>query len=202
MAGIRNQTPVGYVTVFGLVALLAGCTNNGLPLSADQVPLEGFVPSYVQEVSNDAALATCPPYEDRQTERSDPSNDDLVAGPLRYQGLAGGYDLYQGLPATVDSDGIAYYKIGVELEPESEATVAIGGSAREYASILVENGRPEGYAEVTYRSCSDTAPDTVTWWVGGFLLRGRDSACVPLEITVAGEETKTFNIGFPTGACD
>ena len=69
-------------------------------------------------------------------------------------------------------------------------TVAIGEAALAYAGIKTERGPAVGYSSVTYTSCAasttSSGPGGV-WWVGGFTLVGRSSACVPLEVQVQGE---------------
>jgi len=99
-------------------------------------------------------------------------------------------------------DGQTFYKVGVQLEAGAEATASIGEAARDYAGIIVENGRGGGYSRITYRSCATLPSDTVNWWVGGFVLHGRDSACVPLEVSVSGESARRVDLALPVGACD
>jgi len=133
---------------------------------------------------------------------AEPASDDLTFGPLSYPGLAHGYPTIDGKPAGVEPDGLAYYKIGAQLSADAEATVSIGADARDYVGILTEGGRDGGYSLVTYQSCAAFPADTVNWWVGGFLLHGRDSACVPLDITIPGEKIEHVNLAMPVDACD
>lgn len=129
------------------------------------------------------------------------TDDDLVFGSLSYDGLAHGYPTFDGWPVGIGPDGDAFYKIGADLTAEAEVTVSIGAAARDYAGILVESGRDGGYSQVTYRSCAELPADTVNWWVGGFLLHGRDTACVPIEVRSPGQEPERVDLALPVGAC-
>jgi hypothetical protein len=43
----------------------------------------------------------------------------------------------------------------------------------------------------------------MNWWVGGFVLTGRESGCIPLEITTSnGSEIERVDLALPSGACD
>lgn len=130
------------------------------------------------------------------------AKNDLTFGPLSYPGLARGYPTIDGKPADVGPDGLAYYKIGTYLDAGAEATVSVDAEARDYAGIRTEGGRVGGYSQVTYQSCTKLPADTVNWWVGGFLLRDRDSACMPLDVTIPGEKVEHVDLAFPVGACN
>lgn len=69
---------------------------------------------------------------------------------------------------------------------------------------------------MTYTACANDAEaesrglgtageatgSTRGFWVGGFLLRDRDSACLPLEITVGDDPTvHRVDLALPVGAC-
>ncbi|PII84742.1 hypothetical protein BMH32_13250 [Leucobacter sp. OLJS4] len=136
---------------------------------------------------------------------------DLIIGPLSYGAAAEGIRTADGRPAAPGPDGIAFYKIGTRLALGASATVAIGDPARAYAGIRTEQGSDGGYSSVSYEACApgdpritgDDAPAPVgVWWVGGFLLRDRDSACLPLEITVGDDPTvHRVDLALPAGAC-
>ncbi len=136
---------------------------------------------------------------------------DLIVGPLSYGAAAEGIRTADGRPAAPGPDGITFYKIGTRLALGASATVAIGDPARAYAGIRTEQGSDGGYSSVSYAACAsgdprvtgDDAPAPVgVWWVGGFLLSGRDSACLPLEITVDGDPTvHRIDLALPAGAC-
>ncbi|MEO5316309.1 hypothetical protein PV772_19690 [Pseudarthrobacter sp. CC12] len=113
-----------------------------------------------------------------------PAND-LIIGPLVYPGLADGYN--HGSVPYIDADGIAHFKQGTELPADTRVTVSIGASARTWAGILTEAGPASGYSSVTYQGCSSAAQPGRVFWVGGFTLGGKTTACVPLEVLVAGE---------------
>lgn len=136
---------------------------------------------------------------------------DLIIGPLSYGAAAEGIRTADGRPAAPGPDGIVFYKIGTRLALGASATVAIGDPARAYAGIRTEQGSHGGYSSVSYAACApgdpritgDDAPAPVgVWWVGGFLLSGRDSACLPLEITVGDDPTvHRVDLALPAGAC-
>jgi hypothetical protein len=126
---------------------------------------------------------------------------DLLIGPLDYPGLGNGYPI-DGYPPP-DRHGIRFYKVGAQLPAGQTVTVTIGASARAYAGILTERGRSAGYTAVTYRSCAPSRQVGMVFWVGGFVLAGRRSACIPLRVRTAGESTvRTASIAIPVGACD
>ena len=103
-----------------------------------------------------------------------------------------------------DADGRSFYQIGARVTAAGTAvTVRIGDEAREYASIVTERGRTGGYSAVTFSSCGDLPAHSVNWWVGGFVLSGRTSGCIPLEFTASdGSEIGRFDLALPSGACD
>ncbi len=105
-----------------------------------------------------------------------PGPDDIVVGPLTLPGLAIGYTSAR----PEQRDGVTFAKVGVQLAAGHEATLSIAGPARSWAAIATENGPDGGYSTVHYRSC--TAAEGERWWVGGFVLLGRTSGCVPLDI--------------------
>jgi len=113
-----------------------------------------------------------------------PAND-LIIGPLVYPGLADGYN--HGSVPYVDADGIAHFKQGTELPADTTVTVSIAPPARAWAGILTEAGPASGYSSVTYQGCSSEAQPGRVFWVGGFTLGGKTSACVPLEVHITGE---------------
>jgi hypothetical protein len=103
-----------------------------------------------------------------------PTGDDVVMGELSFGGLAA------APAATLQPDGTAFYKSGAQLPPSASATIRIESPADEYARIVVEAGPPS--LAVAYTGCP--AGDGVgSWWVGGFLLYGRATACLPLAVT-------------------
>ncbi len=182
----------GAAAVLLVTVGIVGCTPSQ---PREETPTSTVTPSPEGIGTADCAAA-------RQAQAEPSSSDDLIFGPLRYAGLAPGYRTVDGRPNDPGPDGLTFYKIGAEMSAGAEATVGIGESARGYAGIVVENGRDGGYSQVTYRSCADLPPDTMNWWVGGFVLRGRDSACVPLDIAVPGERVAHFDLAIPVGACD
>ena len=122
---------------------------------------------------------------------------DLIIGPLVYPGLARGYR-YESAPQA-DENGIRYFKIGTHLAPRATATVSVGPSATQWAGILTENGPSTGYSSVRYESCPGA---TDVWWVGGFTLKDRVTACLPLNIVVNGDERHDLVIPIGEIDCD
>ena len=140
-----------------------------------------------------------------------PGSADLIVGPLSYGAAAEGIRTADGRPATPGPDGVAFTKIGARLSFGTSATFSIGDSARAYAGIRTEAGSDGGYSSVSYAACASGDPritvddppvPTGVWWVGGFLLSGLDSACLPLEITIDGDPTvHRVDLALPAGAC-
>jgi hypothetical protein len=110
-----------------------------------------------------------------------PSPTDAVIGPLSYAGLRH----YENSPVSqMNRSGGYFYKSGAQLAPGASATVTIGNSAAGYAAIVTETGPAAGSRSVTYQNCERTqAGATGSAWVGGLVLFGRSSACVPLTVT-------------------
>jgi hypothetical protein len=114
-----------------------------------------------------------------------PGPTDLVVGPLSYGGLLSFAD-----PANrpgVQADGSYFYKSGAQLTPGATVTVTIAPAASAYASVLTEYGAPQGYRQVIFRACPGGKHGT--WWVGGFVLRDRRAACLPLDIASGSSPT-------------
>jgi hypothetical protein len=104
---------------------------------------------------------------------------DVAIGPLSYAGLK----YYRAHAAERPNWGSGYFfKSGAQLRPGVSATVSIQGRAAKYAAIITESGPNRGSRAVTYRSCSKSGPPGY-WWVGGFVLRDRRTACVPVKVT-------------------
>jgi hypothetical protein len=162
------------------VALVAGCSadprrNTAAPTPSSEATI---LPSGSVTVGCDLARAV-------GADTPPPGVDDLVIGPLVFSGLAHGYNF--GDPPDADADGVTFFKIGAELTSDATVTVSIGKSARSYAGILTEKGPSVGYSSVRYQGCSSEVQPGPVFWVGGFTLVGRKSACVPLVVQVKGE---------------
>lgn len=184
---VRLQAAMGG-SALGLALLLAGCdgtpkdATTGVPPSTTRPAppaTVAFHPGDSIAVGCDAARSTSP-----TAPQPDPA-EDLIIGPLVYRGLGNGYN--RGSKPYVDADGVAFFKEGTELPPDTTVTVSIADPARTWAGILTESGTAAGYSSVTYQGCSSASHPARVFWVGGFTLGGKTSACVPLEILVAGE---------------
>ncbi|MRH30132.1 hypothetical protein GH740_12545 [Microbacterium sp. SYP-A9085] len=86
-----------------------------------------------------------------------------------------------------------FHKAGAQLAPGATATLSITGAAAAYASIATETGSPGGAMTVTYISCPKQANATGSWWVGGIILWGRPSACVPVTYTTSAAPNRTHH---------
>lgn len=176
-----------------IAIILGGCTDGftGRPL---QTPSGSPSPVGPHGLGTDGCSASRPAG-------AEVAAGDLVIGPLSYPGLEDGYQ-NGGNPPGVHG-GIRFFKIGAQLPPGSTATVSIGASARAYAGIETETGPDAGYTVVTYQSCPATKQSGLVFWVGGFTLVGRASACVPIEVAIRGENVaRKTTIALPAGACD
>lgn len=102
--------------------------------------------------------------------------------------------LYAGAPLPPDADGVTFYKGGFEVRGDHPVvTVTIGAAARSYARIQNENYNgplPHGAIAVTYagKPRTDAEKSWTCWYVGGYNLLDRQStACLPLDVVVAGD---------------
>jgi hypothetical protein len=119
---------------------------------------------------------------------------------VRYPRLLLGFSDQAPMTSPNFAGGGYFYKVGMELLRGARVTVAIGEAASSYASLVSMFSPPQGDHMITYQSCRDTAPATA--WVGGFLLHGRRTACVPLVITVSGEpHSRRVMISLGAGSC-
>jgi len=187
---------------FGLALLLAGC--DGTPIGAKGVPTKATTPATRATVAfhpGDSIAVGCDAA--RSTSPTAPEPDpaqDLIIGPLVYPGLGDGYN--RGSKPYVDADGIAFFKEGTELPPDTTVTVSIADPARTWAGILIESGIAAGYSSVTCQGCSSESHPGRVFWVGGFTLGGKTSACVPLEVLVAGEgQPHHVTLSLEAGKC-
>lgn len=173
------------------VAALSACAAEPIPTPAPP-PSRSVAASPSGSATVDCAASR------RVAEDAPPPStaSDLIVGPLDYPGLANGY-LYESVPQ-VDHDGMRYFKIGTHLAPRATATVSVGPSATQWAGILTESGPPTGYSSVRYESYPGT---TYVWWVGGFTLKDRTTACLPLKIVV-NDDGEEHDIVIPIGEVD
>lgn len=122
---------------------------------------------------------------------------DLTLGPLTYAGLAATAHLSSAeAPPLVD--GSTFYKTGAQLPAKTSATITIVAPGPASATIVTESGPKSGTSSVTYTNCTDTA----RWWVGGFVLRGRRTGCVTVEVTSSVDATpRRADISLDAGDC-
>jgi hypothetical protein len=126
-----------------------------------------------------------------------PEPDDFVIGPLRY-GSAAAWATMKPPTGVRLPDGRYFYKTGALVRPGAVVTVTVAPRARSYATIVVQGGPGGGSEAVTYSACPH-APETA--WPGGFLL-ARRTACLPLDVSVAGESaTRHVVLSVHNGSC-
>ena len=181
----RRAVRLTSVLAVAFVASLTACTGTTTtgPANPNAVPPQS--PAAVASPSGSASVGC---NESRPAIAV--AAADWILGPLSYPDLAGGQFPLAEASGAADSDGIRFYKVGTNLLPDHNVTVSIGEAARVYAGIKTERGPAVGYSSVTYTSCPSSSPSIGpggVWWVGGFTLVGRSSACVPLEVQVSGE---------------
>lgn len=158
----------------GLLISLTGCTGTGTGAGTSAEPAASQGPG--QSVTLDCATS-------RPVEGARPAGaEDVVIGPLRYDGLAGGHP-----GAIADSlHHVVFTTIGTELLPDVTVTVSVAPQAREWAAIATQPGPAAGAYSVTYISCPATLHPQGVWWAGGFTLRHRTSGCLPLTVSIHG----------------
>lgn len=164
------------------LAALTACTSPAQNTDSATSTLASLAPSGAITVGCGQARAV-------ETDRTAIDADDLVIGPLVYQGAVLAYqgtDL-PGTPPSPDADGLTYFKTGAEVPPETIVTVSVGATARSSTGIVRGNGPAAGYSSVTYRACPAKKQHGRVWWAGGFSLVGKTSACLPSEVRVEGE---------------
>lgn len=177
------------------VVTLAGCTGtapeqgSGTP----SPPRARVTPSGNVTVGCDLARPLGP-------DSPSPGPDDLTIGPLVYPGLGHGYKV--DVAPEADADGTTMFKVGTRLPADSTVTVSIDPTARSFAGILTEQGPSVGYSSVTYEGCPASVHPGRVFWVGGFTLAGKKSACVPLTVQVKGEpDPRHAMLAIDTGSC-
>lgn len=133
----------------------------------------------------------------------------IAVGPFRFAGLA---DIADRRVLEIDRRGADYgIKSGVILPAGVRATLAIGRSARSWASLdyapQLPGVPPRTYDVVRFEACSAEHPafshdgrvGPVTGFPGGFVLRR--PGCVPLEAHVAGRPVARRTIRFGVRRC-
>lgn len=138
----------------------------------------------------------------RTTEPRPPETGDASVGGMGYVSV-GALNLptmpdlastYGGVPMVPDADGVSFYKGGIEVRADHPVvTVTIGVAARSYARIENESYHgplPHGAVAVTYAGKPRIASEKTwtCWYVGGYnLLNRQTTACLPLDVTFAGD---------------
>lgn len=197
----RRAAPV-VAAVIGI--LVVGCTNNPPSPPASPPSTTAAADAWTRSVPPAAAGAGSHHVLDgcdqaRSISDAFPVPTDVVVGPLSYSGLkASGAD---PIREPNSDNGGYFYKTGAQLRSGVSVTVTIADEAADYAAIVTESGPAEGSRSVTYQSC--TTPSTGGfWWVGGFLLRNRNSACLPIDVTTPGDpNVRRVVIALGAGNC-
>lgn len=173
------------VLVVILVASLPACTEAVTTGPASPKAVPSKPPTAVVSPSGSASVGC-----DESRPATAIAARDWILGPLSFPGYTDGRVPAPDARNAVDTDGVRFFKIGTHLLPDHSVTVTIGEAARSYAGIRTERGPDVGYSSVTYTSCGASSPSIGpggVWWVGGFTLVGRSTACVPLDVQVKGE---------------
>lgn len=194
---------------------LEGCVDHGAmylggllatdPREDFEIATSGGVRDFAAQVSLEAGgrILSAHPFVEgcghaRPITTKFPGHSDLVIGPLSYAGLRS----YENSPVNPTNWNGGYFsKSGAQLPPGASATVTIDDSAAGYAAIVTEAGPDAGSRSVTYRSCEQPS-STGSWWVGGLVLFGRNTACVPLTVTDPKDQTThRAVVSLGAGAC-
>lgn len=176
----------------GLMLALAGCTVAPAASPAPDSASAGVRPTPAPSAAVACAQA-------RPIGTAFPTAGDVRLGALSFAGL----DAMSGPPPggpNIPGGAGYFYKSGAQLPPDRTVTVSVADSARSYASIATENGSDGGSSTVTYASCPPASGSTGSWWVGGFLLFGRASACVPVQYTDGRDPHTTSRVIVRLGA--
>ena len=130
----------------------------------------------------------------RTAEPRPPEPGFLTVGALSLPTMPDLAALYAGDPVAPDADGVTFYKGGIEVRGDHPVvTVTIGAAARSYARIENESYHgplPHGALAITYAGKPRTGAEKAwtCWYVGGYnLLDRRTTACLPLDVVVAGD---------------
>lgn len=185
---IRSTTTTAPATAYGSQTSTASPASVAAQVSAatDEQSANGASEHLVDSCDN--ARATVSPV---------PVPGDLTTGEFIYQGG----EVFADLPVEKSNDGY-FYKMGAALPAKISATVTITGTAASFASIITENGPSRGSRSVTYSSCPAVAGSEGVWWVGGFALWGRQTACVTVEVrTSAHPAPQRAVISLGAGTC-
>lgn len=158
--------------------LVAACSPADRPSLTPPPSLPGSPPGGTGSVTDQTRVGCADGIGD---DPGSPVPEDFVIGPLRYS-AAGAWAAMRPPEGVRQPDGWYFYKTGAVVRPGVTATAAVASEARAYAAIVVGGGPDTGSSAVTYTACP-RPPDTV--WPGGFLLTRR-TACLPLDVTVAG----------------
>lgn len=127
---------------------------------------------------------------------------DIVVGPLLFPGAKNMADsspeAFLGGEVPQDRYGNYFVKVAVVVKADSAVTIEIDRSAQSYVMLHTQRSPEGGEGAVTFQGCSqfDVA------WAGGFLLKGRTRACVPLAIFVDGEAApRALTVSLFNGPC-
>ncbi len=203
----KLQGPPKLITLTSVLATLgvlalAACNDAGKPgpLTTTRPNVTSSTTTSSPALSAPASpsgMATVTCSSARAVPPGEGSSTDLVVGPLLYPGFDHGYNLTMNPP---NQDGVRFFKVGTHLVNGSVVTVSVAPEAKAYAGIKTETGSAAGFTTVTYESCPGSQNGSV-WWVGGFVLTGRPSGCLPLDIQVKGEATPRRTV-IPLGTRD
>jgi hypothetical protein len=130
----------------------------------------------------------------RTTEPAPPNPEELTVGALILPTVPDIKSAYDGDPPRPDPDGVTFYKAGIAVRADHpQVTLTIAAPARAYARIENESYHDpssHGAVSITYAGKPRLEPERTwtCWYVGGYnLLHGQTTACLPLDVTIAGD---------------
>lgn len=191
LARLRRSRTV----VIGLTLLLAACTSSQPGPGRRQASPSSQSPPGSHQDSWQLSCQQGIPIGSAAR-----SSNDLVIGRLSYPRLLLGFSGDAPMTESNFPGGGYFYKVGTELAPGATVTVSIDEPARGYAAIVSMYSPHAGDQSIMYQSCSKSQYGTA--WIGGFLLQGRKTACVPLVIKFADEsQARRTVISLGAGRC-
>ncbi|GAA2054802.1 hypothetical protein GCM10009839_73940 [Catenulispora yoronensis] len=188
-ASKTSPLALGLAAVLVVCPAVAGCTRSG---------------AHKADVSKTPEAKADPPFVTahcRTSEPVPPSADQITIGKVVLPSMP---DLaaYGPNPEPGD-DGVTFYKGGIAVHADQPSvTISIGAAALPYARIATEDFiGPLGATAVTYTGKPRIEAEKTwdCWYVGGYnLLDRRTTACLPLDVAIAGDPV-VHHVTVPVG---
>ncbi len=196
-----EKVTVHKAVLVAVALMTAGCTLGSSGSPGRHPTGSTFTESPVVPSSHPAArVVGCALASGRYT--SPRTAADIVVGPVLFPGAKNMADsspeAFLGGDVPRDRYGNYFVKVAVVVKADATVTVAIDRPAQSYVMLRTQRSPEGGEAAVTFQGCSqfDVA------WAGGFLLKGRTRACVPLAIFVDGEAApRALTVSLFNGPC-